>query len=76
MGGGQPNADKEKLDMMDKVNEFMNNTEIKKRIKQLAGRGTRLNLDIDEIRNYDPKLAKFIVKKPIESIKMFEDELN
>jgi DNA replication licensing factor MCM3 len=62
--------------MMDKVNEFMNNTEIKKRIKQLAGRGTRLNLDIDEIRNYDPRLSKYIVKNPIEAIKMFEDELN
>lgn len=35
MGGGfqQPNVDREKLDMMDKANEFMNNTEIKKRIK-------------------------------------------
>ena len=33
MGGAQPNVDREKLDMMDKVNEFMNNTEIKKRIK-------------------------------------------
>ena len=76
MGGGQQNADRDKLDMMDKVNEFMNNTEIKKRIKQLQGHGTRLNLDIDEIRSFDPRLSKYIIKNPIEAIKMFEDELN
>lgn len=76
MGGGQVNADRERLDIMDKVNEFMNNTEIKKRIKQLQGRGIRLNLDIDEIRSFDPRLAKYIIKRPIEALRMFEDELN
>ena len=77
MGGGSaPNADQEKLNMQDKVNEFMNNSEIKKRIRSLPGRGIRLNLDIDEIRSFDPKLSKYIVKNPIEAIKMFEDELN
>lgn len=42
----------------------------------MQGRGTRLNLDIDEIRSFDPRLSRYIVKHPIEAIRMFEDELN
>lgn len=78
MGGGdrQVNPDQFKLDMQTCVNEFMNNPEIRKRIKQLQGRGTRLNLDIDEIRSFNQRLSRFIVKSPIEAIRMFEDELN
>lgn len=42
MGGGSAgivNQDQVKLDMQSLVNEFMNNPEIRKRIKQLQGRG-------------------------------------
>lgn len=42
----------------------------------MIGRGQRLNVNIDEIRQFNPKLSQYIAKKPIEAIKMFEDELN
>ena len=70
------NADRVKLDMQDSVQEFMNSAEVKKRIRSLVGRGTRLNLDIDEIRGINSRLARYIIKNPIEAIRMFEDNLN
>lgn len=62
--------------MQDSVQEYMHSAELKKRIRGLIGRGTRLNLDIDEIRSINPRLARYIIKNPIESIRMFEDNLN
>jgi DNA replication licensing factor MCM3 len=56
--------------------EFLGQSENKKRIRQMIGRGQRLNVNIDEIRQFNPKLSQYIAKKPIEAIKMFEDELN
>ncbi len=54
----------------------MNNDEIVKKIKAIIGRGSRFNVNIDELRIFNPKLANFVVKHPIEAIKMFEDHLN
>jgi hypothetical protein len=28
------------------------------------------------LRNFNPALAKYILKKPLDAIKMFEDQLN
>jgi hypothetical protein len=57
----------------DLANEFMNNAEMQKRIRGLIGRGNRLNVNIDEVRHFNDKLSQYIVKNPIEAIKMFED---
>ena len=54
----------------------MNLPESQDRIRNLIGRGQRLNVDIDEVRNHSPKLARYMQKKPIDAIKMFEDNLN
>ena len=54
----------------------MGKTEMKKRMKQLKDRGTRLNVDIDEVRSFSRRLSQFITKNPIEAIRMFEDQLN
>ena len=42
----------------------------------MIGRATRFNVNIDELRQFNPKLSDFVVKHPIEAIKMFEDTLN
>jgi DNA replicative helicase MCM subunit Mcm2 (Cdc46/Mcm family) len=70
------NSDQEKFQMQEAANEFMNLPESRERIRGLIGRGTRFNLNIDEIRQFNPKLSQFISKKPIEAIKIFEDQLN
>lgn len=80
MGGGgahdQINTDRQKLEMQDSVQEFMNSSEMKKRVRSLVGHGNRLNVNIDEIRSLNPGLARYIIKNPIEAIRMFEDNLN
>ena len=70
------NADQQKLQMQEEVMEFMDKTELKKRMKQLKDCGTRLNVDIDEVRSFSRRLSQFITKNPIEAIRMFEDQLN
>lgn len=78
-GGGSSNvnSDREKLEMMDQVREFMDTTEVKKRMKGLTGgRGTRLNVDVDEVRQFNPRLSQYIIRSPIEAINMFENNLN
>ena len=62
--------------MQDSVLEFMNSSEMKKRVRSLVGNGNRLNVNIDEIRSLNPGLARYIIKNPIEAIRMFEDNLN
>lgn len=58
------------------INDFMNNPEMQKRIRGLIGRGNRLNVNIDEVRHFNDKLSQYIIKNPIEAIKMFEDQLS
>ena len=40
------------------------------------GRGNRLNINIDEVRTFNPRLANYIVKNPIQAIRHFEGTLN
>ena len=42
----------------------------------LTNRAKRLSVSIDEVRQFKPDLAGFIVRSPIEAIKMFEELLN
>lgn len=42
----------------------------------MIGRSNRLNVDIDEVRKFNPSLANYIKNHPIEGIKIFEDLLN
>lgn len=59
------------------VQQFLKKTENQKRIKEMIGnRQKRLSISIDEVRQFKPDLASFIVRSPIEAIKMFEDLLN
>jgi hypothetical protein len=31
---------------------------------------------MDELRQFNPRLAQFVLRKPLEAIKMFQDQLN
>ena len=42
----------------------------------LTNRAKRLSVSIDEVRQFKPDLAGFIVRSHIEAIQMFEDLLN
>ena len=42
----------------------------------VGGKGARFNVNIDELRQFNPRLANFVVKSPIDAIKMFENQLN
>jgi DNA replication licensing factor MCM3 len=37
---------------------------------------TRLNINMDELRQFNARLAQFVVKDPIKAVKMFQDTLN
>lgn len=75
-GGFQGSSDQFKNMMEDAANEFLQNTENQKRIRNMVGNKTRLNINIDEVRKFNPQLANYIKSKPIDGIKMFEDQLN
>ena len=75
-GASGMSADQEKFQMQETANEFMSLPENRTRIKDLIGRGQRFNVNIDEVRQFNPRLSQYIAKMPIEAIKMFEDQLN
>jgi DNA replication licensing factor MCM3 len=58
------------------VQDFLNNQETNKRIRGIIGRQNRFNVNMDELRQYNPRLANFVLKDPISGIKMFQDQLN
>lgn len=47
-----------------------------KKIRAMIGRGTRYTVNIDDLRQFNPKLSTFVLRHPIDGIKMFEDQLN
>ena len=57
MGGQPPNSELEKAMMKDKAEEFMSLDATQSRIRQILGKGQRFNVNIDEVRKFDPKLS-------------------
>mmetsp|Transcript_34128 Transcript_34128/g.25190 ORF Transcript_34128/g.25190 Transcript_34128/m.25190 type:complete len:130 (+) Transcript_34128:1-390(+) len=45
-------------------------------MRSLLGRGSRLSVNIDELRAFSPDLATFVMKSPLKAIKLFEEALN
>ena len=70
------NPDRIKQEIQESIYRFMNRDDIVKRIERAIAKGNRFTVDIDEIRQYNPDLAKHTIENPIESIKFFEDILN
>lgn len=56
----------------------MNQNDLTKRMRNMVnnGKNTRLNLSVDEVRHFNPRLATFILKDPLVALKMFQDSLN
>lgn len=55
VGGGS--ADQQKHEMLDAAAEFMSLPENRVRIKDLIGKGQRLSVNIDEIRQFNSRLS-------------------
>jgi DNA replicative helicase MCM subunit Mcm2 (Cdc46/Mcm family) len=42
----------------------------------MLGRGNRLTVNMDELRQFNPRLAQFVLRDPLNAIKTFQDQLN
>lgn len=72
----QDPSESEMTRMKAQVEKYLTANENLKKIKDMIGKQTRLTVDIDHIRKFDAGLANFIVKNPLKSVKLFEDQLN
>ena len=63
--------------MKEAVDKFMGQRDVTKRIEKLIGKqGNRLPVSLDELRMFDEELANYVMKNPIESLNMFETQLD
>lgn len=69
--GGMKQVDREQMEQL--AVEFLHQTSNDKKLKGLVGKQSRINIHLDEIRNFNPKLADYVLRHPIEAIKIFED---
>lgn len=60
------------------VADFMNHNETSKRIRNLVNQNSknvRFNINMDDLRQVNPRLAGFVVSDPLNAIRMFQDQL-
>jgi hypothetical protein len=69
--GGTIVTNPEKIQMQEMVQDYLNNQETNKRVRNIIGRQTRFNVNMDELRQFNPRLAQFVTKDPISAIQMF-----
>lgn len=59
------------------VADYMNMNDINKRVRNLVNqnnaKNVRFNVNMDELRQFNPRLASFVVSDPLKAIKMFQD---
>lgn len=65
--------DQEKLEMQQLVSDYLNNQEWLKLVRNIINKTNRLNINMDDLRKYNPKLAQYVTKDPLSAIKMFQD---
>ena len=59
--------------MKSMVADYLNKREIRKEINNLVAKeDSRLNVSIDELRQFDPRLANYVLKNPVDAVSMFE----
>jgi len=58
------------------IQDYLNQSEVQKQIKNMIGRQQRLTVNIDDLRQYNPSLAGLVLQDPVELIKLFQDQLN
>ena len=57
--------------------EYMAKRETQKRIQGMIGKqGSRLEINLDDLRGFSPELAKYVTKNPVEALNMFESQLD
>jgi DNA replicative helicase MCM subunit Mcm2 (Cdc46/Mcm family) len=57
--------------------EFMSKDAQKKSIQGLITKqSSRFNVNLDDLRQFSPDLARYVAKNPIEAINMFESQLD
>ena len=70
-------SDVEKMQLQEMVQDYLNNQQVTKDIRNIVHtKGKRFNINLDNLRQFNPRLATFVIKHPIDAIKMFEDQLN
>ena len=69
--GGLISNDAEKLQLQEMVQDFLNHQESQKKIRSILGRQNRLNVNMDELRQFNPRLAAFVLRDPLSGVKMF-----
>lgn len=42
----------------------------------IGKQASRLDVNLDDLRQFSPELAKYVTKNPIEAINMFESQLD
>lgn len=67
----------EKLQLKEMVSDYMNHNEINKRVRNLVNqansKNVRFNINMDELREFNPRLANYVTQDPLSAIKMFQD---
>ena len=59
------------------VGDYMSSRENQKQISGLVSKAkNRLDINLDDLRNFNPDLAKYVTKNPIEAINMFEQQID
>ena len=57
--------------------DYLNKREVKKQINNISATpGTRLNINLDELRQFDGRLASYVLKHPVDAVSMFENQLD
>jgi hypothetical protein len=69
--GGLISSDAEKLQLQEMVQDFLNHQESQKKIRGIIGRSNRLTVNMDELRQFNPRLSQFVTRDPLTAIKMF-----
>lgn len=74
------NSDVEKMQLKEMIADFMNTPEMIRRTRLMvngpgATKNQRLNINMDEVRQFHPRLANFITNDPLAAIKTFQDQL-
>jgi DNA replication licensing factor MCM3 len=63
--------------MRSKISEYMAMRDVKTDITRMVGSSNnRLSVNIDKLRSFDTDLANFVLQRPLDSLNMFEQQLD
>jgi hypothetical protein len=59
------NSDMDKIQLQELAQEFMNTTDVNKRVRSMIGKQTRFNVNMDDLRKFSDRLHNYVKKNPI-----------